>query len=69
MNPVLECVADQMNHDQQMPGQWSGLALRNHIVKALMENRIQWPAQHNSTISKGSVTSVVVLEGARIDRM
>ena len=43
-NPILECLVDQMNHDQQRLGEkMTGSRLLNEIIKALSEGIIDWP--------------------------
>ena len=43
-NPILECLVDQMNHDQQRLGEkMTDSRLLNEIIKALSEGIIDWP--------------------------
>merc|ERR1719350_2531312 len=52
-NPILECIVDQMEHDEQRSGgKLTGLALRDEIIHALTQNTIEWPQQSNKTITK-----------------
>ena len=52
-NPILECIVDQMDHDEQRSGEkLTGLALRDEIVNALAQNTIEWPQQANKIIAK-----------------
>ena len=52
-NPILECLVDQMDHDEQRSGEkLTGLALRDEIVNALAQNTIEWPQQANKIIAK-----------------
>ena len=52
-NPILECLVDQMNHDNQKSGEkLTGLALRDEIINALTQNTIEWPQQANKIITK-----------------
>ena len=50
-NPIFECLANQMNHDQERTVTYSitGLGLRDEIISALTENKIEWPLQNNIT--------------------
>lgn len=52
-NPILECIVDQMDHDEQRSGEkLTGLALRDEIIHALTQNTIEWPQQANKIITK-----------------
>ena len=52
-NPILECLVDQMDHDEQRSGgKLTGLALRDEIIHALTQNTIEWPQQSNKIITK-----------------
>ena len=52
-NPILECIVDQMDHDEQRSGgKLTGLALRDEIINALTQNTIEWPQQSNKIITK-----------------
>ena len=52
-NPILECLVDQMDHDEQRSGgKLTGLALRDEIINALTQNTIEWPQQSNKIITK-----------------
>ena len=52
-NPILECLVDQMDHDEQRSGRkLNGLALRDEIINALFQNTIDWPEQANKIITK-----------------
>jgi hypothetical protein len=52
-NPILECLVDQMEHDEQISGRkLTGLALRDEIIHALTQNTIEWPQQSNKIITK-----------------
>ena len=52
-NPILECLVDQMDHDEQRSGgKLTGLALRDEIIHALTQNTIEWPQQANKMITK-----------------
>ena len=52
-NPILECIVDQMDHDEQRSGgKLTGLALRDEIIHALTQNTIEWPQQSNKIITK-----------------
>ena len=52
-NPILECLVDQMDHDEQRSGgKLTGLALRDEIINALTQNTIEWPQQANKIITK-----------------
>jgi hypothetical protein len=52
-NPILECIVDQMDHDdQRSEGELTGLALRDEIINALAQNTIYWPQQNNKIIAK-----------------
>ena len=52
-NPILECIVDQMEHDEQRSGgKLTGLALRDEIIHALTQNTIEWPQQSNKIITK-----------------
>ena len=52
-NPILECIVDQMDHDEQRSGgKLTGLALRDEIIHALTQNTIEWPQQANKIITK-----------------
>ena len=52
-NPILECLVDQMDHDEQRSGEkLTGLALRDEIITALTQNTIEWPQQANKIITK-----------------
>ena len=52
-NPILECLVDQMDHDEQRSGgKLTGLALRDEIIHALTQNTIEWPQQSNKIIPK-----------------
>merc|ERR1719458_617602 len=52
-NPILECIVDQMDHDEQRSGgKLTGLALRDEIIYALTQNTIEWPQQSNKIITK-----------------
>jgi hypothetical protein len=52
-NPILECLVDQMKHDEQISGRkLTGLALRDEIINALTQNTIEWPQQSNKFITK-----------------
>ena len=52
-NPILECLVDQMDHDEQRSGEkLTGLALRDEIINALTQNTIEWPQQSNKIITK-----------------
>ena len=52
-NPILECLVDQMDHDEQRSGgKLTGLALRDEIIHALTQNTIEWPQQANKIITK-----------------
>ena len=52
-NPILECLVDQMDHDEQRSGgKLTGLALRDEIIHALTQNTIEWPQQSNNIITK-----------------
>ena len=52
-NPILECLVDQMDHDEQRSGgKLTGLALRDEIINALTQNTIYWPQQNNKIIAK-----------------
>merc|ERR1712008_597755 len=52
-NPILECLVDQMDHDEQRSGEkLTGLALRDEIINALTQNTIKWPQQANKIITK-----------------
>ena len=52
-NPILECLVDQMDHDEQRSGgKLTGLALRDEIINALTQNTIEWPQQSNRIITK-----------------
>ena len=53
INPILECLVDQMDHDEQRSGgKLTGLALRDEIIHALTQNTIEWPQQSNKIITK-----------------
>jgi len=52
-NPLLECLVDQMDHDEQRSGgKLTGLALRDEMINALIQNTIEWPQQSNKIITK-----------------
>ena len=52
-NPILECLVDQLDHDEQRPqGKLTGLALRDDIINDLTQNTIEWPKQNNKIITK-----------------
>merc|ERR1719464_1069509 len=52
-NPILECLVDQMDHDEQRSGgKLTGLVLRDEIITALTQNTIEWPQQSNKIITK-----------------
>ena len=52
-NPILECLVDQTDHDEQRSGgKLTGLALRDEIIHALTQNTIEWPQQSNKIITK-----------------
>ena len=52
-NPILECLVDQMDHDEQRSGgKLTGLALRDEIINALTQNTLEWPQQSNKIITK-----------------
>ena len=52
-NPILECLVDQMDHDEQRSGgNLTGLALREEIINALIQNTIEWPQHSNKIIAK-----------------
>ena len=52
-NSILECLVDQMDHDEQRSGgKLTGLALRDEIIHALTQNTIEWPQQSNKIITK-----------------
>merc|ERR1719273_1657922 len=52
-NPILECLVDQMDHDEQRSGgKLTGSALRDEIITALTHNTIEWPQQSNKIITK-----------------
>ena len=52
-NPLLACLVDQMNHDEQRSrGKKTGLALRDEIIDALVQNTIEWPQKANKIITK-----------------
>ena len=52
-NPILECLVDQMDHDEQRSGgKLTGLALRDEIIHALTQNTIEWPQQSNKIVTK-----------------
>ena len=52
-NPLLACLADQMDHDEQgSGGKLTGLALRDEIINALIQSTIEWPQPANSIITK-----------------
>merc|ERR1740122_671862 len=52
-NPILECIVDQMDHDEQRSGgKLTGLALRDEIIHALTQNTLEWPQQFNKIITK-----------------
>ena len=52
-NPILECLVDQMDHDEQRSGEkLTGLALRDDIITALTKNRIGWAQRASEIISK-----------------
>ena len=52
-NPILECLVDQMDHDEQRSGEkLTGLALRDEIINALTQNTIEWPEQANKIKTK-----------------
>jgi len=52
-NPILECIVDQMDHDEQRSGRkLTGLALRDEIIHALTRNTIEWPQQSKKIITK-----------------
>ena len=52
-NPILECIVDQMEHDEQRSrGKLTGLDLRDEIIHALTQNTIEWPQQSNKIITK-----------------
>ena len=52
-NPILECLVDQMDHDEQRSGgKLTGLALRDEIIHALTQNTIEWPQQANKIVAK-----------------
>merc|ERR1719458_2075403 len=52
-NPILECLVDQMDHDEQRSGgKLTGLGLRDEIIHALTQNAIEWPQQSNKIITK-----------------
>ena len=52
-NPILECIVDQMDHDEQRSGgKLTGLALRDEMIHALTQNTIEWPQQANKIITK-----------------
>ena len=43
-NPILECLVDQMNNDQQILGKkMTDSRLLSEIIKALSEGIIDWP--------------------------
>ena len=47
-NPILECLANQMNHDQERTVEkTTGLGLRDEIISVLTENEFEWPQQNN----------------------
>ena len=49
-NPILECLANQMNHDQERTAEkTTGLGLRDEIISVLTENEFEWPQQNNIT--------------------
>ena len=52
-NPILECLVDQMEHDEQRSGgKLTGLDLRDEIITALTLNSIKWPQNANKNITK-----------------
>ena len=54
-NPILECCADQMNHDINQKSdseKISGLEIWKGILKSLCENRIRWPEENNINSNK-----------------
>ena len=52
-NPILECLVDQMNHDQQRLGEkMTGSRLLNEIIKGLSEGIIDWPKGNKIIDSK-----------------
>ena len=52
-SPLLECIVDQMDHDEQRSGgKLSGLTLRDEIINALNQNTINWQQQYNKIITK-----------------
>merc|ERR1712008_429345 len=52
-NPILECIVDQMDHNEQRSGgKLTGLALRDEIIHALTQNTIEWPQHSNKIITK-----------------
>ena len=52
-NPILECIVDQMDHDdQRSEGELTGLDLRDELINALAQNTIYWPQQNNKIIAK-----------------
>ena len=52
-NPILECIVDQMDHDEQRSGgKLTGLTLRDEIINALNQNTINWRQQYNKIITK-----------------
>ena len=52
-NPILECMVDQMDHDEKRSGgKLSALALRDEIINALTQNTIEWPQQSKKIITK-----------------
>ena len=59
-NPILECLVDQMDHDEQRSGgKLTGLALRDEIITALTQNTIEWPQQANKIIAKEEWTRLM----------
>ena len=52
-NPILECLADQISHDQTWSDEkMSGSILGSKIISALNQDIIQWPQNNQEIISK-----------------
>ena len=61
-NPILECLVDQMNHDQQRLGEkMTDSRLLNEIIKALSEGIIDWP-KGNTIIDRKEWTRLMRID-------